>query len=251
MEDEAIDIFGDLLNELLETKFDNTSRIVKLEQEIYNYLGKYHGNIYGLIALMFAQFMQGKKEKSTSNTIWEIGGELSPEFENVYIEILLGLGLLEKAAIMVKPKFENLKKYIEDFYPVLSKFAVMTGSTILIDKLSMFESDDDNDKKLFEFAAIFRDAGCSAQFKDLQKLVIENIADKMCAYEYELYNDRGFSELEVVVYTILDERSCAQKEEDIRKKIDAYWLSCGKERLYNYSVSISNIQQYGSWINIE
>ncbi|MBE6444949.1 MAG: hypothetical protein E7019_02680 [Alphaproteobacteria bacterium] len=253
MENDAVDIFSDLLNELFETKFNNSSRIIQLEKETYNYLGKYNGNIYGLITLMFAQFMQGKKEtaKSTANTIWEIGGELTPEFESIYIEILLGLGLLDKVAIMIKPKFENLKKYIDDFYPVLSKFAVMTGSTILIEKLSMFEIDDDRDKMLFDFISIFKETECSSQFKDLQKLVLENIADKMCAYEYELYNDRGLSELEVVVYTTLDGEACAQKERDINKKIDAYWISCGKDRLYNYSVSIRNIQQYGSWISSE
>ena len=253
MENDAMDIFGDILNDLFETKFDNTSRIVKLEQEIYNYLGKYHGNIYGLIALMFAQFMQGKKEtaKDTAGRIWEIGGELPVEFENVYIETLLGLGLLEKAAIMLKPKFENINMYINDFYSVLSKFAVMTGSTILIEKLSMYESDDEDEQRLREFAAIFKEAECSAQFKDLQKLVLENTIDKICGYEYEAYNDRGVPELEVVIYLTSDEQLCVQKENEINKKIDAYWLSCGKERLYNYNVSIRNIQRYGSWIDGE
>ena len=70
----------------------------------------------------------------------------------------------------------------------------------------------------------------------------------MCAYEYNLYDDRGFPEMEVVIYTNHDDISCLKMQNNLEKKIDAYWNSCGKERLYCLGVTIHNIRLHESWL---
>jgi len=250
MENNSIEFFEDILNELFEIPFSQTNKIKEYEQKIYQNLQKSPGNIYGLITLLFVQFMQGYREdsKKTAYRIWEIGGSLPQLFEIVYIEVLLGLGLLDKATILLKPKFENLRENIDYFYPVLSKFAIITGSVSLLERMSSFPQIKENDSILFDFAEMYRAADCISQFKDLQKMVMENVGNMTCAYEYDLYDDREFPELEVVIYVTSDDASCLKIEAELSKKIDAYWLSCGKERLYNYGVSVRNIRHHDSWI---
>lgn len=242
--------FEDILYELFALPFNRSAEIASLEQKIYAELQKHKADICGLIALMFTAIMSGdrSKAKSLAYKIWEIGGQLPPFFELIYLENLLSLGLLDMATIMLKPRFEQIRNNIDDFYPVMSKFAVMTGNLALLDRLQAFPSASADDALLFAFADIFKQACCQGQFKDIQKLVLENSADYLVAYEYNLYDDRGFAELEIVLYTDFDEMSCLKLQSSIDHKLEAYWRSVGKDRLYNHSVLVRNIRQHESWI---
>lgn len=250
---ENSDIFEDLLYELFELPFSRVNEIAALEQKVYAALQTRPADICGLITLMFANIMQGNrsKAKSLAYQIWEIGGSLPPFFEMVYTENLLSLGLIDMATILLKPRFEHLRENIEDFYPVLVKFAVMTGNVALLDRLRAFPEVSDDDELLFDFADLWKDANCQAQFKDIQKLVLEHSADYLQAYEYNLYDDRDFPELEIVLYTGFDDLSCLKMQSNIENKIEAYWRSTGRERLYNYSLRVRNIRQHESWISDE
>lgn len=246
-------VFEDLLYELFALPFSRTAEIKVVEQKIMAELQKHPANICGLISLMFACIMQGNrsKAKELSYKIWEIGGALPPFFELVYTENLLSLGLVDMATILLKPRFEHLRENIEDFYSVLAKFAVMTGNISLLKRLEAFPEASEGDELLFEFAALYEEANCQAQFKDIQKLVLEHSADYLCAYEYNLYDDRDFAELEIVLYVNFDDISCLKMQSNIENKIEAYWRSTGKERLYNLSVIVRNIKQHESWIEDE
>lgn len=243
-------VFEDLLYELFALPFNRTAEIGALEQKIYAELQKHPADICGLIALMFAALINGdrNKAKSLAYKIWEIGGSLPAFFELVYLENLLSLGLLDMATILLKPRFEQVRDNIDTFYPVMAKFAVMTGNLALLERLQAFPEASADDALLFAFADIFRQAGCQSQFKDMQKLVLENVAEYLNAYEYNLYDDRGFAELEIVLYTGFDDLSCMKLQSTIENKIEAYWRSVGKDRLHNYSVAVRNIRQHESWI---
>lgn len=245
-----LSIYEDILDRAFSIPFKQTSDFVALEQELYSVVNQNSPHICGLIAMMFLDIAQGKREsaKELAYRIWEIGGELPSFFEITYIENLLNLGLVEMASVLVKPRFEALRENIEDFYSVLSMFAVQTGSLSLLNRLSAFNEYAKEDALLYEFSQVFQEAGCVSQFKDIQKLVLENIKEDICAYEYNLYDDRGFADLEIVLYIAQDDISCLRIQNSIDRKIEAYWLSSGKERLYNLSVVVSNIKDHDSWI---
>lgn len=250
MTDNAELVFEGLLDRLYSLPFGQTAKIKEFEVRLYTELQKYPSHICGLITLMFLQIMQGNRigAKDTAYKIWDIGGNLSPYFEASYIESLLNIGQLDMAGILLKTRFENLQNSIDDFYSVLSKYAIITGNLLLLDKLRKYSELAENDELLYEFSDIFQEAGCVGQFKNIQKLIIEQVSNNLCAYEYNLYDDRGFAELEIEIYTNGDANQNQKEQSDIERKIDAYWFSSGKERLYNHSIIFKNIKEHSAWI---
>ena len=253
MSENAELIFEGLMERLYSIPFQETSKLKDFEVRIYTELQKYPSNIFGLITLMFLQIIQGNRvgAKDTAYKVWDIGGNLPPYFEVAYIENLLSIGMLDMAGILLKPRFENIQESIGDFYSVLSKFAIITGNLVLLDRLNKFPEYTEGDELLYEFSAIFQEAGCSGQFKNIQKLIVEQVVNNVCAYEYNLYDDRGFAELEIEIYTNGDAQQNQKDQSALEHKIDAYWFSCGKERLYNHSVVFKNIREHGAWIETE
>ncbi|MBQ9731615.1 MAG: hypothetical protein IJV97_00820 [Alphaproteobacteria bacterium] len=251
MTDNAALIFEGLLERLYMLPFSQTSKIKDLEIRIYTELQNHPANICGLITLMFLQIMQGNRvgAKDTAYKIWDIGGELSPYFEAAYIENLLNIGLLDMAEILLKPRSEQLtSENIKYFYSSLIKFAIITGNLDLLERLKSFYITSDDENLLYEFVEMFRIAGCVGQFKNIQKLIFDHIKNNVCAYEYNLYDDRGFADLEIEIYTNGDEAQNQKELSVLNRKLDSYWFSCGKQRLYNHSVVFKHIREHNSWI---
>lgn len=241
------EIFNNILDEVFYLPFSHTDKIINAERKIYKALQQQPANVCGLISLMFVQIMQGKQTeaKETANRIWSIGGNIPTDFELLFIENLLNVGLLNMASGLLKVKFENLKNNIDDFYSVLTKFSIMTGSISLLKRLQAFS--DEQDYVLFEFADLFEQALCSTQFKDIQKIVIDNVSKDLCAYEYDLYDDEGYPELVVSIYLNKPNNYCQQQEAELNEKIAAYWISSQKNQLYNLSFELKNISSHDSW----
>ncbi len=244
----AEDLFEPLLDELFALDYGDRDAIIVTEQKIYNALQQNPAQIEGLITLMLAQTMLGNRDKAKAlaNKIWEIGGELPRFFELIFVANLLNLGLLDMAAVLLKPRFEKLLENAGYFYPVLVKFALMTGNIALLQRLEAFP-DSDDDRILFALADVYEEGKFTGQFKDIQKLVLENAGNFLCAYEYNLYDDRDFPEIEIELYTNLDNSSCERLEKVLLTKIDAYWRSTGNEPLNNISVSVLNIKTHSAW----
>ncbi|MBR2033539.1 MAG: hypothetical protein IKA03_02575 [Alphaproteobacteria bacterium] len=246
----AEEIFEDILDEVFDLPFSRTTKIVDAEKKVYAALQQYPSDICGLITLMFIEIMLGNRQKAKdlAYRIWEIGGNLPTYFEQIYLENLLSLGLVDMASILLKPRLENLSANIEDFYSVFLKYAIMTGNIELLNRFKMFPTISAEDELLYSTLGIFEETNCLTQFKDLQKIILDNTEDILCAYEYNLYDDRGFPEIEIVIYTNHDDISCLKMQNNLEKKIDAYWNSCGKERLYCLGVTIHNIRLHESWL---
>lgn len=241
------EIFNHILDDVFSLPFSQTEKIIEIEKKIYKELQQHPADICGLVSLMFVQIMQGKhnEAKEIANRIWMIGGNMPTDFELLFIENLLNVGLLNMASALLKPKFESLNNNIDDFYSVLSKFSIMTGSISLLKRLQNFVNEDD--PVLFEFADLFEHALCSTQFKDIQKMVIERVSSSLCAYEYDLYDDEGYPELIISLYLNKTDSDCLQLENELNKQIAAYWISCQKKQLYNLSFEIKNISLHDSW----
>lgn len=242
-------IWEDYISRLFALSYNESAAVVALEQKIYAELSKQPNHIEGLITLMFAQIMQGNrpKAKAIAYRIWEIGGQLETFFEMIYIENLLNLGLIDMASILLKPRFEKLKENLADFYPVLAKFAILTGSTSLLSRLGDYSEIPAGDELLFELIEEYTASHYSEHFKNIQKIVLEHSAEYLCAYEYNLYDDLGFPELEIVLYVGFEPGFCLKMQQNIENKIEAYWKSSQTEPLYNLQIVVENIHAHPAW----
>lgn len=244
----AEELFEPLMDELFAIDYGDSDAIIVVEQKIYNALQQNPAQIEGLITLMLAQTMLGNRDKAKAlaNKIWEIGGELPRFFELIFVANLLNLGLLDMASVLLKPRFERLLENAGYFYPVMIKFALMTGNISLLQRLEAFP-DSEDDRLLFELIDVYEEGKFTDQFKNIQKLVLENAGNFLCAYEYNFYDDRGFPEIEIELYVNLDSSSCDRLEKILLTKIDAFWRSTGNEPLNNYTVSVLNIKAHSAW----
>lgn len=247
------DMFEDLLAQLFALNYRQSDEIVKVEQKIYAVLQQNPGRIEGLITLMQAQIMLANRAKAVAlaHRIWEIGGNLSEYFELVLINNLLNLGLLDMAAILIKPRFENLAQNAEYFYPVLSKFAVMTGNFALMARLSPYVQAAEGDVALYQFAAFYQYENRNEAFKNVQKLIIENIGESLLSYEYNFYSEEEFPDLEIVLYVDADRDQRTNMEELIDVKITAFYRSIGLERFDNHYVSLEDIHNHPAYAEEE
>ncbi len=242
-------VWEDLLDELFALNYDQVQEILEVERKIYVELQQSPNNLSGLITLMYCQVMLGNREKAKTlgTRIWEIGGNLEAFFEFVYVENLLSLGMLDMALVLLKPRFENLRENLDLFYPSLTKFAVMTGNLTLLKRISEYPDLPEEEDILFELADVYGEAQYASVFKSIMKLILENVSEHQCSYEYELFDDRGFPEMMIVVYVNNDEAFRSRLQTIVEDKISALWTSMGYEQMNNIGVSIAAIQEHEGW----
>ncbi len=238
----------DLLYELFELDFDEDEAIQEVEADIYPFLQKNPNNICALIVLMFVEIMHGNRYKAQSLAykIWEIGGELPSFFEMIYIENLLSLGMIDMAMVLLKPRFEHLASNIEDFYSVLLKFSVMTGNVGLLRRIEGFPNASE-DEPLFDFADNFARNNKSDVFKNIQRIILENQGENICAYEYKLTADNP-AKLEIELYLNAEEARCTVLQQQVNQKIKAYLLSVNETNFDPIKVIITNIKKHEAWL---
>ena len=129
------------------------------------------------------------------------------------------------AKILLTSRFENIRDNIEDFYSVMIKYSIISGNLNLLNKLKHYTEFASEDETLYEFTEMFLEAGYSNQFSDIQKMILEQFGNNICVYEYNFYDDRGFPELEIELYLNLDDAQIIKEQQQIDKKIDAYWFT--------------------------
>ncbi len=246
-------IWDDLLDELFALNYNQVPEILEVERKIYTALQQKNNDISGLITLMYCQIMLGNREKAQTlgKRIWEIGGNLEAFFEFVYIENLLSLGMLDMASVLLKPRFENLRDNLDLFYPSLVKFSVMTGNLTLINRIGEYPNLPEEDDLLFELADTYVETQNQAVFKSIMKLILENVSEYMCSYEYELYEDRGFPETVIVIYVNNEDTFCSRLQATIENKITGLWASVGQGQMNNISVNVVQITEHDGWNVVE
>lgn len=249
LQSNELEVWDNLLDELLVLNYNQNEEITAVEQKIYEALRHQPSHIIGLITLMYAQIMLGNRSKANALAlkIWDIGGSLDPFYEFVFVENLLSLGLLDMASVLLKPRFENLRESIDMFYPAMVKFAVMTGNISLLNRIAEYPDIPVSDDDLFALADVYTESQAVEIFKNIQKIILENCAEYLCSYEYALYHDRGFPELEIILYVNSDPSFCAHLQASVDAKITAFWRSMGQERLNNFSITVTNIKDHIAW----
>lgn len=237
--------FMGLLDQLNRLPYHRSNALREIEQNLYAELTQSPDNVTGLIVLLQNQIMQGNlsKSKALAHKIWSIGGDISPLFEAVYANALLDLGLLDMALVMVKPRLENLSANMAAFSALFYKFALVTGNLNLLEKL-LANSPEDRQFQFSDFVLAYRHANYAVHFNAISKLVLETVRSNLMSIEYNLYFDRGFTDLEMELYLSEPFEEIAAIEAEIDRKIDAYCLSSRIKRINNYAVRVKNIAEH-------
>lgn len=195
--------FSGILRLLQQTSFADTARLRELEQQTYNLLKNEPQNTGGLIVLMQIEIMLGnaQKAKAVAYRIWEIGGSLAAAFEQVYINGLLNLGLIEMASVLLKPYFENLPSYLKEHYLLFYKYALLSGNLTLLERITLLLPESGIRNAFYDFIGVYRFLNYAEAFRNIMRVVLESVKDMVCAFDFALYTDRGFTDVEIRIFT--------------------------------------------------
>ena len=165
--------------------YSRTAEIMEVEKQIYAVLKQNPENVNGLIVLMQEQIMLAnhQRAKALAYKIWEIGGHLTVETENLYIQNLINIGLIEMAGVLLKTRFDNIGENIFSFYPVMLKYAIASGDAFLIEKINAADLAAPSRQMLVDFLNVNRQLNYTEHFSNLQKQLYERNKDIMLSYE--------------------------------------------------------------------
>lgn len=238
--------FQTLYNLLLKIDFEQQDEILNLEKQLYRLIKENPNDINGLILLMQEQIMVGQqqKAKALAYKIWDLGGEMSLATEALFIGNLINVGLCDMASILLKPKFDNLKEYINTFFPQLIKYAIASGNLNFLEKIAVLDANFERKKALQEFVNVFKYLNAEEHLKALQKTLMNMIKDLILCFDFNIYTDRGFTDIEIIVY-VGDE---AGDREILRNKLEmqitAYCAAKSLPRFNNLSYIVRNIKEH-------
>ena len=97
---------------------------------------------------------------------------------------------------------------------------------------------------LNQFADSYRLNNYEEHFKNIQRIVVETFGREICAYDYNIYTDRGFTDLEVLLYFSNYNMELKKYQTLLETKIDGYFLTSGVKRIYNLSFACRNIKDH-------
>lgn len=238
---------------LAKLNYSQQEDILNLEQQLYSLIKQSPDVISGLIILMQEQIMRGEqqKAKALAYKIWDMGGEMSPSLEALFISNLINVGLTDMAGILLKPKFDSLNTYVKIFYPQLSKYAIVTGNINYMEKLAALDSDFDRKKALKELVDVFKCLGATEHFRALQQSLINMIKDVTLSIEYNLYTDRGFTDLEMVIYVGYEAGDLQALADKLEMQITAYCTAKSLPRFNNLCYRVNAISVHPSLAELQ
>ncbi len=228
--------------------FSQQDEILNLEKQLYILIKEQPNDINGLILLMQEQIMRGaqQKAKALAYKIWDMGGDMSPAMEALFIGNLINLSLTDMAGILLKPKFDALKSFITIFFPQLIKYAIATGNIEYLEKIAILDANFDRKQALQDFVNVFKYLNATENFRTLQKTLLAMIKDVVLGYDFNLYTDRGFTDLEIVIYVGDEAGDKAVLQNKLEMQITAYCAAKSLPRFNNLSYVVRGIKEHPS-----
>lgn len=233
---------------LSKLNYSQQDEILNLEQQLYLLIKEMPNDIAGLILLMQEQIMRGEqqKAKALAYKIWDLGGDMSPSLEALFISNLINLGLTDMAGILLKPKFDALKTYLPIFFGQMITYAIMTGNLEFLEKIAIADANFERKKALQEFVNVFKYLSALEHFKTLQKTLLSMIKDVVLSLDFNLYTDRGFTDLEIVVYVGDEVADKLALQNKLEMQISAYCAAKSLPRFNNLSFVVQSIFRHPS-----
>lgn len=229
-----------------ELSCDNVTEILKTGAVVDKTLMQYRNNVELLILQAHLEILNSREQRARAiaSRVWELGGDIQLTFEKMYLDDLINLGLLEMAMLLIKPKFENINEDIDIFPLEMLKFAIITGSIPLLRKIAAVNPNNPLFRSLNQFAETYRVNNYEEHFKNIQKIVMETFGREMCAYDYNIYTDRGFTDLEIILYFSNYNSDLQRYHALLENKIKGYFMTSGAKRINNLSFSMRNIKNH-------
>ncbi|MBQ8677151.1 MAG: hypothetical protein IJ529_01625 [Alphaproteobacteria bacterium] len=224
--------------------YSNTAAIMRLSSEAEKLFSVYQNNTELLILQTHLQIMnsQEQRARALANRVWELGGNIRLMFEKMYLDDLINLGLTEMAAILLKPRFENPAEGGRIFPLEMVRFSLMTGNLTLLKRVANTRPNNTLFKALLQFADTYQRNLYERHFPQIQKIVLDNVGDKLCGYDFNFYTDRGFTDIEIMLYFSNYDFNIKKYQMLINNKIDGYCLTSGVKRINNLSFVCRNIK---------
>lgn len=231
---------------LAKLDYHQQNEILALEQQLYGLIKQNTNDISGLIILMQEQIMRGEhpKAKALAYKIWDMGGDMQPDIEALFISNLINLGLIDMAGILLKPKIDSLTAYAHIFFPQLLKYAVVGGNISLISRLAALDNSLGRKQALKEFVNVFNYWNATEQLQALQRSLLNMIKDVALSIDYNIYTDRGFTDLEIVVYVGKEAGDCQALQNKLEMQITAFCVAKKLERFNNLSYVVRPINEH-------
>lgn len=137
-----------------------------------------------------------------------------------------------------------MSTYVGEYGHLFLKYAIAAGLLNVIEKTAVLLPSVGVRKALTDFAAVYRHLNYADAFKGIQRSVLDNVRDTLCAYEFNLYTDRGFTDLEILLYVGNETLDCERLREFVDLQASAVCSAKGVKRLNNLSFVIRPVGEY-------
>ena len=235
-----------LYDKVLKLSYKNTGAILQTINEAERLSMQDPNNTELLILQTHLQIInsQEQRARALANRVWELGGDISLLFEKMYLRDLLNLCMIDMAAILLKNRLENLSENITIFPLEMIVFALELGNAKLLKQICAQNLQNPLFKALYRFAQAYILNDYEQNFANVQKIVLNNVSDLLCAYGFDYYTDRGFTDVEIKLYFSNYETNVKKYQSLLESSIDAYFLSRGEKRIFNLSFTCLNIKDH-------
>jgi len=235
-----------LYSKIKALKCNNTNAIMQVlaEAERLNLQDPNNAEILVMQAHLQIMNSQEQKARAIARHAWEIGGDLRIVFEKMFAGDLVNLGMTEMAGILLRPHFENLQQGIKIFPLEMVRFALMVGNIDLLSRVVGTFPTNPLFAALTQFVRTYQRLRYTTHFANIQKLIADNFGQQICGYDFNCYTDRGFTDVEIVLYFSNYDFDLKRHSETINNYINKYCSSAGVKRINNLSYVCRNIKDY-------
>ncbi len=237
-----------LYKKVLALKYNNTSAILQAVSEADRLLLQYPNNTELMVLQTHLQIMssQEQKARAVASHTWEIGGNLRLKFEKLYVSDLINLAMTEMAGILLTPRLNNVEQGMIFFPLEMIRFALMTGNLEALSRIVQTNRDNLMIKALEQFVHTYQHANYAEHFANIQKIAFENFKQEICGYNFNCFVNRGFTDVDIVLYFSNYNFNLQKYKNDIEARINDYCNASKVKRIYNLGFSCKNIKDYPS-----
>lgn len=234
-----------ILRRLSAVSFAETKEITALEQEIYEAVRRRPEDINCRILLLQVQLMLGRVERAKvmAYKIWEEGGEMDFQPEQVYINALISLNLHEMAEKLLKPLVSATDGLSAGVFETAMRYALASGEKTLFARLAA-AADETLYPKLENLYDFYEEHQYWPHFKQFQNIIFKILENRLAFYEYAFLSDRGFTDLQISLYTNENASAAADLEDKINEAIIAYCAAKNIKRYYNFTVKVWDLKAH-------
>lgn len=226
--------------------YTDNDNITFLEQQLYTLLQSEPENANLLSLLMHEQIMhnRGARARSIAQKIWEIGGALDADIEQMYIDDLMNLGLEDMVATALSPYIADFEKSVTTHSFLLLKYAIFSGNMSLLERVVSYLSENEESNILKEWIQLSEELNANNHIPQIMKQLINNVRNEMLGFSYNLFKDRDIPDIEFVFYVEDSVKNYDDLREKMHFQISAYCAAHKIQDLVNLSVVIYPLSRH-------